>query len=404
MMNALREALLLSSGYNTALVCIGAALLGAAAGALGTFALLRRRSLASDAAGHATLPGLAAAFILMALHTGDGRWLPGLMLGAAVSSALGLVTVHLISTYTRLKEDAAIGAVLSVFFGVGVVLLTVVQSMETGKPAGIQSFLLGTAAGMLRSEAQLIALLALLTAAGVVVLRRPLTMLCFDREHALLTGVKVRLMDIALFVLLLGVVVISLKVVGLILSVALSIIPSVAARFWTHRVHYMIPIAAAIGAAAAYVGAALSSTLPDLPTGAVIVLTLFTFFLVSLLMAPASGVLATLLRHQAFRARVHRRQGLLALDRGEPIYDGRTLRVLRRCGWIRRDGTATASGHEAAQRAARDEKLWALHRRLNPGDAAGLQYHRILPIRQVVSADTLLELEKLLATSPAHGV
>ncbi len=395
-MNDLIDALLLRAGYNTSLVCVGAALLGAAAGAIGTFVLLRRRSLASDAAGHATLPGLAAAFIVMAWLTGDGRWLPGLLAGAAVSAALGLAVVHALSARTRLPEDAAIGVVLSVFFGIGVVLMTVLQAMDTGRQAGISTFLLGSAAGMLRREAELIAVMALVTIGLVWLLRRPLTLLCFDHDHAAMSGVPVRWVDLALSALLLAVVVTGLKVVGLVLSVALTIIPAVAARFWTHRVHHMVPTAAAIGAAGSYVGAAVSSSASNLPTGAVIVLTLFAVFVISLLFAPARGLAANALRHHAFRRRVHRRQGLLALERGEAIYDGFTLRMLQRAGWIRRDGVPTPAGLAAAHEAARDEALWALHRQRQPGDADALSCHRLVPIREVLSRDALQGLEALL--------
>lgn len=400
-MSPLLDALFLRAGYNTTLVTLGAALLGAAAGAIGTFVLLRRRSLASDAAGHAALPGLAAAFILMALFTGNGRWLPGLMAGAAISAALGLAVVHAITAHTRLKEDAAIGVVLSVFFGFGVVLLTIVQALPSGNQAGIASYLLGSAAGMLRSEAELIAIMAGLTALAVFVLRRPLSMLCFDPDHAAMSGVRVRLADAALSVILLAVVITSLKVVGLVLSVALSIMPAVAARFWTDRVHHMVPVSAALGAGGAYVGAAISSSAPSLPTGAVIVLTMFAVFVVSLLFAPARGVLATAVRHHAFRRRVHRRQGLLALNRQETIHDGMTLRLLRRAGWIRRDGVATDTGLRAARDAAYDDALWRLHRDRYPGDAATLHYHRIVPIAQVLPADALADLEAELAQRAA---
>jgi len=392
--NALFEALLMQAGFNTALVCIGAALLGAAAGGVGTFILLRRRSLASDAAGHATLPGLTAAFIIMAWLTGDGRWMPALMVGAAISAGLGLAAVHALAARTRLPEEAAIGAVLSVFFGAGVVLMTVVQVIGTGGQAGIATYLLGSAAGMLRHEAALIAAMAFATAVAAFLLRRPLTMLCFDEDFAAMNGVAVRWIDLALSALLLAVVVTGLKVVGLVLSVALSIIPPVAARFWTNRVHHMVIVAAAIGATGGYVGAAVSSAAHNLPTGAVIVLTLFTLFIVSLLFAPARGLLAGVWRHQVFRRRVHRRQGLLALARGEAIYDGFTLRVLRSAGWIRRDGVPTQTGRRAAREAARDEALWALHRQRQPGDGAFRYYHRVMPIRAVLPPDVVRDLER----------
>jgi manganese/zinc/iron transport system permease protein len=108
-------ALALSAGYNTAVVCIGAALLGASAGAIGSFVYLRKRSLVSDAVSHATLPGLVLAFIVLASTTGNGRSLIGLMIGSALSAGLGLLLIDWMTRRTRLTEDAAIGAVLSVF-------------------------------------------------------------------------------------------------------------------------------------------------------------------------------------------------------------------------------------------------------------------------------------------------
>ena len=78
------RALTLGAGYNSALVTLGAALLGITAGAIGCFVLLRRRAMVSDAISHATLPGVGIAFIIMALAGGDGRFLPGLLLGAAL--------------------------------------------------------------------------------------------------------------------------------------------------------------------------------------------------------------------------------------------------------------------------------------------------------------------------------
>ncbi|MEL6597812.1 MAG: metal ABC transporter permease, partial [Pseudomonadota bacterium] len=113
-MDAFLNALFLGAGYNAALVGIGAALLGFAAGASGTFLFLRKRALVSDAVAHATLPGVGLAFIVMVALGFDGRSLVGLLAGSAVTAAIGLVLVEWMSRKTRLSEDAAIGAVLSV--------------------------------------------------------------------------------------------------------------------------------------------------------------------------------------------------------------------------------------------------------------------------------------------------
>lgn len=401
-MNAFLAALALQAGYNTAVVSVGAALLGASAGAIGAFVLLRKRSLVSDAIGHATLPGLAGAFILMALLTGDGRFLPGLLVGAAASAALGLVTVDWIVRRTRLGEDAAIGAVLSVFFGLGIVLLTVIQSLDVGGQAGIVTYLVGSTAGMLRSEAETIAVAGLAVVAAIFVLRRPFVLVCFDPEYAATRGIDVRRTDLAMMALLLAVTVIGLKVAGLVLIVALTIIPPVAARFWTNRPEAMVVIAAAIGGLSGYVGTAVSSVDAALPTGALVVLFAFAAFLVSLVVSPVRGVAAAAFTRLAFRRRVHERQGLLALAHGEPIYDGLTLKVLRRAGYIRRDGVATLAGRGAAAAAQREEALWGLYRRLHPEEAANADHQGLAPLATSLPPDVVADLARRLA--PQGGV
>ncbi|MEM9096708.1 MAG: metal ABC transporter permease, partial [Pseudomonadota bacterium] len=106
-MSAFLDAFFLQAGYNAALVAIGAALLGFAAGSSGTFLFLRKRALVSDAIAHATLPGVGLAFMLMVGFGGDGRNLVGLLAGSAITAWIGLLTIEWITRRTRLAEDAA---------------------------------------------------------------------------------------------------------------------------------------------------------------------------------------------------------------------------------------------------------------------------------------------------------
>ena len=390
-------ALTLEGGYNSAVVAIGAALLGVAGGGAGAFIFLRKRALVSDAVSHATLPGVAIAFMVMVALGGDGRWLPGLLIGSALSAAAGLLIVEWMARATRLSEDAAIGAVLSVFFGLGIALLTVIQTMSSGQQAGLGTFLLGSTAGMLISEAYTVAVAAAVAAALVFAMRRPMTLVAFDPEFAAASGVDVRRTDIAILTLALIVTVIGLKIVGLILVVALLIIPPVAARFWTERVDALILIAAGIGGVSGYVGAALSSAAAGLPTGPIIVLVAFAIFLVSLLFSPQRGALASALRHRHFQRRVHARQGLLALARSEPIYDGLTLAVLRRRGYIRRDGVATLTGRAAASKALRDEARWDEARRTLADDPVVERYDGLTAIEDLMTVDQIAEIDRRIS-------
>ncbi len=387
------EALTFQLGYNATLVTIGAILLGLAAGVTGTFLFLRKRALVSDAIAHATLPGVGLAFITLTLLGFDGRNLPGLLVGSAITAMLGLMSVQWLTSRTRLSEDAAIGAVLSAFFSFGIVLLTVIQNMDTGGQAGLESFLLGSTAGMLFSDALLIAI----GGAGVVGLvflyRRPMTMVAFDPGFAATSGMNLDRIDLVMMGLVLGVTVVGLKVVGLILIVALLIIPPVTARFWTDRAENVVMFAGVFGALAAWIGAALSASAPDLPTGPLIVLISFAMFALSMLFAPGRGLLSSLIRHRRFQSGVHLRQGLLALAQGQPIYEPLTLRLLKREGLALADGVATDDGKARASRALRDEKRWEIARATPELEMAAARYDGLTQIEDVLTPDQIQEID-----------
>ncbi|SFM03220.1 metal ABC transporter permease [Shimia aestuarii] len=387
------DALTLQLGYNATLVTIGACFLGVAAGVTGTFLYLRKRALVSDAISHATLPGVGLAFILMVMLGGDGRNLPILLLGSAVSAGLGLLCVNWLTRNTRLAEDAAIGAVLSVFFGFGIVLLTVIQTMSAGRAAGLEGFLLGSTAGMLWNDAVVIAVGGAATLALVLMLRRPMGLVAFDPEFAASSGVNVARIDLSIMGLAMAVTVVGLKIVGLILIVAMLIIPPVTARFWTDRTDRVALISGLCGGAAAWIGAALSATAPALPTGPIIVLVSFAMFAISMFLAPNRGVLAAVLRHGRFQRRVHMRQGLLALAQGQPIYENYTLRLLRKAGLAHPDGVATEAGKARAAKALRDEKRWELVRADQAFESAAALYDGLREIETVLTADQIAEID-----------
>lgn len=302
--DVLLQALLFQGGYNAALVSLGAALLGLAAGAVGAFTTLRRRALTSDAMAHATLPGIGLAFLVMAVAGGDGRNLAGLLIGAGLSAALGLYWLQRLTDRTRLPEDAATGAVLSSFYGAGIVILTVIQNLSLGRPAGLEGFLLGSTAGMLMSDAIMIATGGAVILALLLLLRRALTMTAFDPGHARMMGINTCAADMALLLLTLGCVLLGLRVVGLILIVALLITPALTARLWSDRIGVVALLAGAIGAIAGHLGASLSLALPDLPTGPAVVLITFTAFFLSALLAPGKGLIARTLARARLAALV----------------------------------------------------------------------------------------------------
>lgn len=296
--------LALQSGYNSAVVVIGTTFLGLAAGIVGTFALLRKRALMGDALAHSALPGLVAAFIITYYLGFDPRNIFILLFGATVSGVLGVLTVQFLVGYTRLKEDAAIGAVLSVYFGVGVTLLSVVQSLNTGQAGGLHHFIYGQTAAMGRQDAMLSATVAILAIVCAGALLKEFRLVCFDHEFAKVQGWSVSLIDLLMMSLVVVTTVIGLQAVGLILIIALLVIPPVAARFWSDRFDRIVLLSGGIGAVSCYLGASASALLPRMPTGAVIVLISGVVFILSFFCAPRRGVVAQALRTLLLRVRI----------------------------------------------------------------------------------------------------
>ena len=392
-------ALSLSLGYNATLVTLGASLLGAAAGMAGTFLYLRKNALISDAISHATLPGLGFAFLVAFGFGIDGRQLFILLSGSALSAALGLYFVNWLTRETRLTQDTAIGCVLSVFFAFGVVLLTIIQVIPAGRKAGLESFLLGSTAGMLYSDALLILVLSIITALVLFVFLRPIKLVVFDQGYSETLGISVRRVDFIILVVTLAVTVLGMKIVGLILIVALLIIPAVSARFWSERTNIILVTATLFGALSGYIGSAISAVSPGLPTGPIIVLCCFGLFLFSFLFAPKRGVLAVALDHYRFQKAVHLTQGLLSMAAAQPIYEPKTQRLLRRLGYIRADGVATETGKSLAAKTLLNEKRWSYWQEIlkESNQLDGQAVFNLMDIETKLTPDQIKSIDQGLA-------
>lgn len=300
--------------FNTRVVLLGTLLLGMSAGVVGVFMLLRRRSLVGDVVGHSALPGIAIAFLVLEIRSpGTGRSFPSLLTGAFLSGMIGVGCVTLIRRWTRIKEDAALAIVLSLFFGIGIALFTVIQNLPRGNAAGLGQFIFGTAAALVPDDVRLIALAAAASLALCGLMFKEFALLCFDEDFARSQGWPTVALDLLLMALVAAVTVIGLQSVGLLLVVALLIIPAVAARFWTNRVSRLIVIAGIIGGASSVVGVILSGAIPRLAAGPCIVLTGSAVFLASLLFGPQGGVVERWWRDRQLRLRTARHDLLRAL-------------------------------------------------------------------------------------------
>jgi manganese/zinc/iron transport system permease protein len=277
--------------YTLRTVALGSATLGLVSGVLGSFAVLRRQSLLGDAISHAALPGIALAFLLTASKAPFV-----LVLGAAIAGWLGTLAVMVVIRNTRIKEDAALGMVLSIFFGFGILLLTFIQKMPQASQAGLDKFLFGQAATLVQRDVITMAVLGGIALIVVALLWKEFKLLSFDPEFASSLGFPTRLLDITLTSLIVIAIVIGLQTVGVVLMSAMIVAPAAAARQWTERLSVMVVLAGIFGAAVGVLGAITSSLVPRLPTGPTIVLYLTAVVVISLLFAPERGILARMRR------------------------------------------------------------------------------------------------------------
>lgn len=386
--------------YNTTIVILCAALMGAAAGTVGVFLLLRQYALLSDAMSHATLPGIGLGFLLLTAFGVSGRHGTVLSLAALLSAGLGVWVVHTLERITRLSADTAIAVVLSVFFGFGVVLLTLIQTLPIADKAGLEAFLVGSGAALVQRDAVMIAIGAALTLLCVMGCYKQIVLLAFDPLYARTRGMRVGFFESVLTVVALLVTVLSLHLVGLILSIALLIIPSISARLWTNRPPVMLILASVFGAGAGVFGAVLSAVFTETPTGATIVLVCFGVFLLSVVLSPKRGVVAVIVRTLHFRYRVHLRQGVLALAYNQPIFEPLTHRILRKRGFITADGVATQKGQKAAVRALVNEQRWHSLRQ-SPDYSSVAQFDNgVHDLDSVLTRDQIRNLDRALAPMP----
>jgi manganese/zinc/iron transport system permease protein len=291
----------LFTDYTLRNVALGSALLGVVSGVLGCFAVLRRQGLIGDALAHAALPGICIAYLL----TGTKAPLV-LMLGAAVSGWVGMWALLQLVRHTRIKEDAALGIVLSAFFGFGVLLLTFISRRNDANQAGLDKYLFGQAATLTAEDTGAMAALGAIALALVVVFFKELKLLAFDAEFAASLGFNTQALNLLLTTLTVVAVVIGLRTVGVVLMAAMLIGPAVAARQWTNRLNAMCALAALFGALAGVSGALISASESRLPTGPMVILSMTAIAMFSVLFAPARGLVWEQLRLMRHRAQLRR--------------------------------------------------------------------------------------------------
>lgn len=279
--------------YTFQTVALGSALLGIISGVLGSFAVLRRQSLLGDGVSHAALPGVVMAFLLTGSKNTEMLLMGALLTGLAATFLIVGIVRH-----SRIKFDSALALIMSVFFGLGLVLLTYSQKIPNANQAGLKRFIYGQASTLMERDILLMAACGTVLLLLVVLFWKEFKLFSFDPDFAKIAGFGTAKLHILLSFLIVMTIIIGLQTVGVVLMSAMLIAPAVAARQWSNQLWLMVVLAAAFGAVSGVTGTLFSSVATGLPTGPVIVVCITVIAVFSLLFAPGRGILHRIYRRK----------------------------------------------------------------------------------------------------------
>lgn len=299
---------LILSSSNFQWVLLSTTILGVAAGIVGCLAYWKKQSLMSDALAHAALPGVFIAFLLF----GEKNFLV-IIIGASISALAGAFFIQWVTTTTRITEDTGMGMVLSVFFGLGIMLLTIINRSPTGNQSGLDRFILGEAASMVRSDVITMLVLSFIVILIVFLAFKEWKIFLFDPHFAKGLGLSLKSMDVLYTALLVLTIVIGIQAVGVILIAALLIIPAVSARYWTNSFKSMLILSALFGGGAGAIGTAISALGSGWPTGPFIVVAASSLFFISLLFGKEKGVFILFIQHKLLETEYERSKRITPL-------------------------------------------------------------------------------------------
>lgn len=271
--------------YTIRTVALGSILLGIISGTLGSYAVLRKQSLIGDMVSHAALPGIGLSFII--IGSKNTEWL---LFGALLAGFVGTTIINIIHKNTRVKFDSALGMILAVFFGFGLVLLTYIQKIPNSNQAGLEKFLFGQASTLLQRDIIIMAILGVCTLIPIALFWKEFKLLSFDPDFAEIAGFSVNKLDFILTALIVIAVIVGLQSVGVVLMSAMLIAPAVAGRQWTDKLSVMVILSSVFGAISGIIGTLISSSIPKMPTGPIIVIVVTFIAFASLLFAPKRGL------------------------------------------------------------------------------------------------------------------
>lgn len=277
-------------------VALGCSLLGMVSGILGCFAVLRKQSLLGDAVSHASLPGVCLAFLFTNVKETEV-----LLFGALVTGVICIGLIQLIQNYTKIKFDSALALILSVFFGLGLVLLSYMNKLPGSNKSGLNKFIFGQASTFIERDVNVIFIAGIVLLAIIMLFWKEFKLVSFDSDFAKTLGFPSKKIEILISVLIVATVIIGIQAAGVILISAMLISPAVAARQWTDKLSVMVILSAIFGGISGFFGTLISISQENLPTGPIIVVIISLIVLFSILFSNKRGIIFKIIRNNQKR-------------------------------------------------------------------------------------------------------
>ncbi|AGA79762.1 iron chelate uptake ABC transporter family permease subunit [Echinicola vietnamensis] len=363
---------------NVLMVVTGIVLLSISAAMVGTFTFLDKKALVGDAISHAVLPGVCLAFMFSGSK--NPFWIVS---GAFVTGALSTYTITWVSNYTKLKEDTVIASILSIFFGVGIVMMTQLQQTGNASLSGLDHFIFGNAISIVGQDLWVYGFLALAIIMVILVFYKEFQLMVFNRSFAESVGLPVKRLEFLFNSLMVLAVVTGIQAIGVVLMAALLITPAAAAKFWTNRLSLMLVIAVIFSVISGITGAYISFVLPHMPTGPWVVMVLSLIAFLSFFFSTKKGIMTKWISKRNYQRKIHRdhilkalfaatEQGKDGLSAGDIFtnFPGKSFRTqyainkLNKGGYINDSQSLislTQKGHQEAGRIVRLHRLWELY-------------------------------------------
>lgn len=277
-------------------VALGCSLLGMVSGILGCFAVLRKQSLLGDAVSHASLPGVCLAFLFTNVKETEV-----LLFGALVTGVICIGLIQLIQNYTKIKFDSALALILSVFFGLGLVLLSYMNKLPGSNKSGLNKFIFGQASTFIERDVNVIFITGIILLVIIVLFWKEFKLVSFDSDFAKTLGFPSKKIEILISVLIVATVIIGIQAAGVILISAMLISPAVAARQWTDKLSVMVILSAIFGGISGFFGTLISISQENLPTGPIIVVIISLIVLFSILFSNKRGIIFKIIKNNQKR-------------------------------------------------------------------------------------------------------